>query len=104
MFVFRAQPGGDCRVVFDERLISVLIGFQAVQHSLATHHHVWRGPFDDGPGLSPVSAESDLTNVSPGYLPSRRGPRGRQAESSRSLGRPLLLRSDVAADAGGESS
>ena len=69
-------------------------------HSLATHHHVWSGPLDDGPGLSPVSAESDFSNVSPGYFPSRSGPRGRQAESSRSLGRPLLLRSDVAADAG----
>jgi hypothetical protein len=24
VFVFRAQPGGDCRFVFDRRLISVL--------------------------------------------------------------------------------
>ena len=74
-----------------------MIGFQA------THHHVWRGPLDDGPGLSPVSADSDFTNVSPGYHPSRSGSRGREAESSRIVGRPLLLRSDVAADAGGSA-
>ena len=72
-------------------------------HSLATHHHVWRGPLEDRPGLSPVSADSDFTNVSPGYHPSRSGSRGGQAESSRSVGRPLLLRSDVAADAGGSA-
>ena len=77
--------------------------FQAIPHSLATHHHVWRGPFDDGPGVSPVSAESDFSNVSPGYQPSRRRPQGRQVESSRSSGRPLLLRSDVAEDAGGSA-
>ena len=77
--------------------------FQAIPHSLATHHHVWWGPLDDGPGLSPVSAESDFSNVSPGYFPSRSGPRGRQAESSRSLACPLLLRSDVAVDAGGSA-
>ena len=75
-----------------------LIGFQAVPRSLAPHHHVWRGLLDDGPGFS---ADSDFTNVSLGYHPSRSGSRGRQAESSRSVGRPLLLRSDVAADAGG---
>jgi hypothetical protein len=53
--------------------------------------------------LSPVSAESDFTNVSPGYFPSRSGPRGRQAESSRRSARPLLLRSDMAADAAGSA-
>ena len=80
-----------------------MIVFQAVPHSLATHHHVWRGPLDDGPGLSPVSADSDFTNVSPGYHPTRSGSQEGQAESSRGSGRPLLLRSEVAADAGGSA-
>ena len=101
--MFRAQPGGECVFVVDCVLILFLIVFPAIPHSLATHHHVWRGPFEDRPGLSPVSAVSDFSNVSPGYHPSRSGPQGRQAELSRSSGRPLLLRSDVAADAEGSA-
>ncbi len=85
----------------------VIVVFQAVSHSLASHHHFWRGPglraevvaprsvsaLEPSASISPVG--SFYSNGSPVFYPSRLVRRGRQAEASPSLGVPLLLCSEV---------
>ena len=89
--------------------------FQAVPHSLASHHHVWRGPgpsaevvvrrsesgVEPSAGISPVGMF--YSNGSPVFYPSGRAPRGRQAEASSSLRCPLLLRPGVSPVAEGSA-
>ena len=83
-------------------IVNFVVVFQAVPHSLASHHHVWHSPGpraivvfrrDESAGGSPVGMF--YSNGSPVFYPSGRAPQGRQAEASTSLGCPLLLRSGV---------
>ena len=111
-------------------VVDFVVVFQAVPHSLATHHHVWRGPRGGEahvPGTEPSPVSSYWgSDVSPGYMPTRslgpldsvdgdssaspvfypsgRAPRGRQAEASSSLSCPTLLCSEPEVDASPASS
>ncbi len=80
VFVFRAQPEGEWEVVVVVIPNLLLVVAPVVPHSLATHHHVYRGPrsserHEPGTEPSPVSSYWG-SDVSPGYMPTRSvGPR-----------------------------